>query len=247
MRALVLVALALVACSAPRVAEEKGSTTSKVAAGQVSPNGIANLAKAAGVPCNGIVLATAVALGESDGVVHATHSNDDGSIDRGIWQINSKAWPMYSSSCVFDPACNAGAMADISGDGGSWSHWLAYTNGRYLQFMAQAQAGYDAGVAGCNGAATPVACDDVGYFGLCVGGVSVWSEDGRCRIRDCAAEKKDCGIISEDVGAGCLGGTAGARVSDCSAYGAKGRCLGDTRVWSDDGQCRWEANSPTCP
>jgi len=253
-RALVIFALGLAACTSFEPVEEPGSTSSNITGEQVSPNRIANLAKEAGVRCEGIVLATAVALGESDGVVRAIHNNAD-SVDRGIWQINSKYWPMYSESCVYDPACNAGAMADISSNGASWVPWLAYTNGRYKEFMSQAQAGYDAGVTGCNGGsakpsappAATAACESIGYYGLCVHSVSVWVEDGQCRVRDCAAEGKACGIISEEAGAGCLGGTAGAKVSDCSSYGSKGKCLGKTRVWSENGQCRWDANTTTCP
>ena len=67
----------------------------------------------------------------------------------------------------------------------------------------------------------------------------------RC-VRDCASEGKECGLISAEIGLGCLGGTAGAQVSDCSTFGAAGRCFGDTRVWVDQGLCRWATMSVEC-
>jgi hypothetical protein len=238
----------LVGCAAPAAGEDEGSTTSNLESNRIAPEQIAKYAHAAGVPCgDALVLAVAVALGESDGVVDATHANTDGSIDRGVWQINSAAWPMYGASCVFDPECNAGAMADISHDGGNWQPWVAYTNGRYLQFMADAKAAEHAVCV--NGGAAPDArasCASIGYGGRCVGQVSIWAEDGRCRVRDCAGEGKVCGLISDAYGLGCLGGTEGAKVSDCSAFGGAGRCFGDTKVWVEQGQCRWATMPEEC-
>jgi hypothetical protein len=247
-----IIGFAFIGCAAPAASvEEEGSTSSNLEGNQLSPEQIAHEARAVGVPCGErLVTAVAVGLGESDGVVNATHPNTDGSVDRGVWQINSKAWPMYSESCVFDASCNAGAMAAISSNGASWQPWLAFTNGRYRQFLTQAQS---ATASECNGATTTTTttdakaqCDAIGYYGRCVGQTSIWSENGRCRVRDCASEGKACGLISDEIGLGCLGGTDGARVSDCSAYGAAGRCFGDTKVWVEQGQCRWATMPEEC-
>lgn len=234
-----------VACAPPVVEEIETNAAAQYAGELVSDDRIAALAKEAGLPCSAVVTATAVALGESEGYAGATHANVDGSVDRGLWQINSTAWPMYSQSCVFDPACNAGAMAAISGRGASWQPWLAFTNGRYQQFLARAQAAYGrlaacGGTGGGGGGGGGTArCDELGYDGKCFGGLSVWAEPGRCRIRDCAAEGKTCGHISDEAGNGCLGGTSGARASDCSALGYDGKCFGSTLVWAErDGTCR---------
>lgn len=250
------IAFFFLGCAAvPELREEKGSTSSHLEGGQLLPAQIAHAARAAGVPCGDkLVTAVAVGLGESDGVLDAKHYNGDGSVDRGVWQINSSAWPMYSEACVFDAACNAGAMVDISGSGSNWQPWVAFTNGRYQMFLDDARAGV---ATECNGGgeavATPVAagssatCDALGYYGKCVGQTSIWSEpDGRCRVRDCASEGKECGLISDEVGLGCKGGTAGAKVSDCSAFGPEGRCVGGTKVWAAQGQCRWTAMAAEC-
>jgi hypothetical protein len=239
----------ITACSStpPEEADERSS--SAVYAGELlTPATVARHARNAGVPCGErLVLAVAVAWGESEGYTRATHYNAfDGSTDRGIWQINSKVWHMYSESCVFDPACNARAMADISNKGASWSHWLAYTNGRYAQFMEKGREGENAACNGATGDPTPEApgngrgasCAELGYDGECVGDVSIWSENGQCRVRDCGGEGKTCGHISSAAGWGCLGGTAGARVDDCASYGFDGRCFGDVLVWAEAGACK---------
>jgi hypothetical protein len=82
-------------------------------------------------------------------------------------------------------------------------------------------------------------CDALGYTGTCVGQTSVWSEDGTCRVRDCASEGRSCGFISDSAGWGCLGGTEGASTIDCGELGYTGTCTDDgTLVWVQDGQCR---------
>ena len=59
-------------------------------------------------------------------------------------------------------------------------------------------------------------CDALGYEGVCRGDTSVWSDGGRCHVRDCASEGKSCGFIAEGVGYGCLGGSEGSSVFDCA-------------------------------
>jgi len=154
----ITIALAMTACAAP-VEEDTSSTSQAAYAGErISAGQIAAAARQAGLPCNTIVTATAVALGESEGYLAATHVNDDGSVDRGLWQINSYYWPMYSTECVFDAACNAKAMAAISSNGSNWQPWLAYTNGRYKMFLAEAEAAYaSAGCSAGGGGTTPSA------------------------------------------------------------------------------------------
>ena len=82
-------------------------------------------------------------------------------------------------------------------------------------------------------------CDALGYSGACFGATSVWSEDGACRVRDCAAEGRSCGLISDADGSGCLGGTDGATTFDCGDVGYQGACTADdTLVWVEGGECR---------
>jgi hypothetical protein len=83
-------------------------------------------------------------------------------------------------------------------------------------------------------------CASLGYEGTCVGEVSVWHEGGACRIRDCGNEGKTCGLISAQVGYGCLGGSEGSTAFDCEDLGYEGACLsGDVLAWTEGGKCRW--------
>lgn len=248
------------ACDAPPGEETSNATSAQgtYAGERLSPTRVGQLARDAGVPCGEkLVLAVAVAWGESEGYTRAEHWNPD-SVDRGLWQINSRWWPQYSH-CVWEPTCNARAMAEISNYGSSWSHWLAYTNGRYQQFMAQGRegaagacngssggsagsstGGSTGGSSGSSSGGAAGSCSELGYEGKCEGDVSIWSDnDGSCKVRDCAGEGKTCGHISSAVGYGCLGGTSGARVSTCGSFGWEGKCFGDTLVWVErDGTCR---------
>lgn len=79
-------------------------------------------------------------------------------------------------------------------------------------------------------------CSTLGYDGACVGAVSVWFEGGACRVRDCGAEDKVCGFISDEHGWGCLGGPGESPV-DCSTLGYLGACMSETLVWVEDDAC----------
>jgi len=72
-------------------------------------------------------MASAIALAESGGRSDATNSNDNGTVDRGLWQINS----IHGSLSTFDPLANARAAVSISGNGTNWRPWCtAWSNGR---------------------------------------------------------------------------------------------------------------------
>ena len=77
-------------------------------------------------------------------------------------------------------------------------------------------------------------CDALGYAGACYGDVAVWS-DFECRIRDCAAEARACGWISDEIGFGCLDAPAGQNTFDCATLGYDGACLGETLIWTENG------------
>lgn len=92
-------------------------------------------------------IAAAVALAESSGNPNASNNNTNGTIDRGLWQINS----IHGALSTFDPLGNARAAVSISGNGSSWMPWVAYTNGNYAQYLQQggiAQMLQRGGVAG---------------------------------------------------------------------------------------------------
>lgn len=64
--------------------------------------------------------AAAVALAESGGNPDAAHTNSNGTIDRGLWQINSVHGDAMST---FDPQANAHAAYTLWKSGHSWRPW----------------------------------------------------------------------------------------------------------------------------
>lgn len=76
------------------------------------------------------VIAASMALAESGGAYgddpSALHTNTDGSIDRGPWQINS----VHGTQSTTDPLANARAAVAISGNGANWKPWsTAWSDG----------------------------------------------------------------------------------------------------------------------
>ena len=78
-------------------------------------------------------LAAAIALGESGGNPNAINHNTNGTIDRGLWQINS----IHGALSTLDPAGNARAAVQISGNGSDWTPWVVYNRGLYQQYLAE--------------------------------------------------------------------------------------------------------------
>ena len=62
-------------------------------------------------------VAVSVSLAESGGDAHVQGPNSDGSIDRGLWQLNSRWHPEVSDACAYDPECNAKETFRISKQG----------------------------------------------------------------------------------------------------------------------------------
>lgn len=70
-------------------------------------------------------MAAAIAMAESGGNSAAVNNNGNGSVDRGLWQINSS----HGSSSTFDPVANARAAVSISNNGSNWRPWCtAYSD-----------------------------------------------------------------------------------------------------------------------
>lgn len=104
--------------------------------GVLTPIQIGKYAKQAGFIGNNLVIAIAVSLAESGGNIEASHTNSDGSVDRGLWQINS-IHRQFTPSRLFEPAYNASAAYTISG-GFNWNPWVTYTTGAYRSHMSTA-------------------------------------------------------------------------------------------------------------
>ena len=137
----IVVILALVALVVPAPAMAAADTSSSAAADLC-----AKVASRAGFSGSRLVTAVAVGMAESSCRPDAYLSNGptkgcpNGSVDRGLWQINSCWHPSVSKSCAYDAQCNANAAYRISSGGANWKPWVAYTNGRYKAHLAQAKA-----------------------------------------------------------------------------------------------------------
>lgn len=146
-----LCALALAAtgvCTAP----PRGPSSSMVSSGgadvgapsvvTLAPSDIARVAAEAGFSGADLQVAVAVALAESGGRADIDNAglNRDGSIDYGLWQINSVHEASgFDSAQAADPAYNARwARRVFLAAGGRWTPWVTYNNGDYLRHMATA-------------------------------------------------------------------------------------------------------------
>lgn len=82
-------------------------------------------------------MAIAIVLAETGGTgkTDARNVNRDGSVDRGIFQINNRAHPDVSDSCADNPSCAGRAAFRISLGGTNWNAWTTYKNGAYKKYL----------------------------------------------------------------------------------------------------------------
>lgn len=104
-----------------------------------TPAEIAAIAQQAGFTGQGLEMAVAIAEAESGGYSDAININKGGSEDRGLWQINNYFHSEISDAAAFNPQEAAAAAYKISGGGASWTQWSTYENGRYKQFLSEAE------------------------------------------------------------------------------------------------------------
>jgi hypothetical protein len=109
----------------------------------LTPQQIAGYALAAGFPQSEIPTAVAVALAESGGNPGAVNrANSNGSVDYGLFQINTVHGALLTQGDKFDPAANARmAFTVYSRAGNKWTPWSVYKSGRYRAFMPQGTLG----------------------------------------------------------------------------------------------------------
>lgn len=104
----------------------------------------------AGGPAGAAPIAAAIAMAESSGNTTATNIDSNGSVDRGLWQINS----VHGTQSTYDVMGNARAAIAISNGGTNWTPWTTYTNGAYRQYLqANIPADTSAPINGTNAAA----------------------------------------------------------------------------------------------
>lgn len=76
-------------------------------------------------------VAAAIAMAESSGNPDATDYDSNGTVDRGLWQINS----IHGAQSTFSVAQNAKAAVAISGNGSNWTPWTTFNSGAYRQYL----------------------------------------------------------------------------------------------------------------
>jgi hypothetical protein len=77
----------------------------------------------------------AIALAESGGYTQAHHKNANGTVDRGLWQINSSNYRLYKGHNIFDPNVNAHAAKRLAEGGKGLGNWTTYTSGAYTKYL----------------------------------------------------------------------------------------------------------------
>jgi hypothetical protein len=123
-----------------------GATGGGSVGGAISINEAANAARAAGIPESALATALSIMMAESGGIPgRINDKNTNGSIDRGLWQINS-IHSQYDPIRLLDPNYNAKAMADLSSGGTNWKPWVAYNEGHNKKFLSQVNQALSTGV-----------------------------------------------------------------------------------------------------
>lgn len=107
---------------------------------RLSPRAIARLCWDAGWRDENLITAVCIVLQESAGFTEATHENNDGSMDNGLWQINNKAHPNVTQAVAFDPAAATKVARALYKDQ-KFRPWAAYTTGAYMKHRDRATRG----------------------------------------------------------------------------------------------------------
>lgn len=103
--------------------------------------------RAAGFHGDGLILACAVMSAESARYTRAYYDNGD-SIDRGLFQINSKWHPDLDDDEAYNPWLNVRYAYEMSNHGANWTPWAAYNNGHYEVNVEKFQTALAAAKAG---------------------------------------------------------------------------------------------------
>ncbi len=111
---------------------------------RLDPFQIARLCHSEGWRDEKLLIAVAVVMAESAGYTEATNENTNGSIDRGLWQINSlhvDAGRISAEEC-FDPVASTEyAYSLYKARSYSFGAWAAFNNGAYKTKMKDATRG----------------------------------------------------------------------------------------------------------
>ena len=80
-----------------------------------------------------------IALAESGGNPQAKHTNSNGTIDQGLWQINSSNIGLYRGKNVYNPNVNVHAAIQLANHGNGLKNWTTYQTGAYLKHIPKNQ------------------------------------------------------------------------------------------------------------
>ncbi len=108
----------------------------------MDPGKVIFLAKQAGFSQQEALTATAIAICESHLHPKRTGINDNGTIDRGLWQINNAAWPDVSDWCAYNPKCSAEAALSIRNSKKGWRNWTVWKNGQAQAWVRKLEVAY---------------------------------------------------------------------------------------------------------
>ena len=106
---------------------------------QLTDTDIAALLYQRGFRDKGLERGISIVLAESGGRIDAKNRNLDGSIDRGIWQINSRWHKEVSDVCAYNPECSTVQAFRISKNGKSFSQWVTFTSGAWIAYQPRAR------------------------------------------------------------------------------------------------------------
>ena len=108
------------------------------------------------------ITGAAVVMAESGGDTRAVNrSNADGSIDRGAWQINSKAHPQVTEAQAFDWRWSTEYAKSISKGGTDYGLWSATRRADFGKFKDQARSAAGKIAAGNSGSSLADMAGDV--------------------------------------------------------------------------------------
>ena len=119
------------------------SAASTSTGGALSVAQIASTMRAAGWPEDAIPTGIAIVLAESGGNPRAVNTaNRNGSVDYGLFQINTVHGSLLSQGDKFNPVDNARmALTVYKQAGNSWKPWSTFNSGKYKDFNS-AVAGF---------------------------------------------------------------------------------------------------------
>jgi Lysozyme like domain len=106
---------------------------------------------AANAGFSGERLVKVVAIGMAESACHpsAQHVNGptegcpEGSLDRGLWQINDCYHGEVADDCAYEPQCAADSAYAISSEGSDFAPWVTYRTSSYLAYMDEARDAVD--------------------------------------------------------------------------------------------------------